>query len=95
MYHSKQYVFLGYHAQHNGVKFLDIPTGRVYISRDVIFYETKFPFADLHPNAGTLLCKEILLLPPHLTGFDQGGNNYDDQLLTNPHTTLHESCDDT
>ena len=45
------------------------------------------------PNAGALLRQEILLLPPHLSGVDQGGNNCDDQLLTNPLTDdVHEPC---
>ena len=93
MFRSKQCVFLGYSAQHKGVKCLDVSTGRVDISRDVVFDETKFPFADLHPNAGALLRKEILLLPPHLSGVDQGGNNGDDQPLTNPLTDdMHEPC---
>ena len=87
-------MFIGYSAQHKGVKFLDIPTGRVYISRDVVFDETQFPFSKLHPNAGALLHKEIILLPPNLTGFDQGGNNFDDQLLANSHNRVHELCDD-
>ena len=66
-------MFLGYSAQHKGVKCLDVSIGRVYISRDVVFDETKFPFADLPPNAGARLREEILLSPPHLTSFDQGG----------------------
>ena len=69
-------MFLGYSAQHKGVKCLDVSTGRVYISRDVVFDETKFPFADLHSNAGALLRKEILLLPSHLTSIDLGGERY-------------------
>ena len=40
MLRSKQCAFIGYSAQHKGVKCLDIPTGRVYISRDVVFDET-------------------------------------------------------
>jgi hypothetical protein len=40
---------------HKGVKCLDISTGRIYISRDVVFDENVFPFASLHPNAGALL----------------------------------------
>ena len=76
-----------------GVKCLDVSTRRVYISHDVVFDESKFPFADLHPNAGALLRQEILLLPTHLSGVDQGGNNCDDQLLTNPLTDdVHEPC---
>ena len=80
---------------HKGVKCLDVSTGRVYISRDVVFDETKFPFADLHPNAGALLHQEILLLPSHLTNFDQrGNNNCVDPSLTNPHNHVHELCVD-
>lgn len=97
MYRSKQCAFLGYSAQHKGVKCLDISTGRVYISRDVVFDEIKFSFANLHPNAGALLHKEILLLPPHLSGYDQGGINNCDDHMTNPNPTtnsLYESCGD-
>jgi hypothetical protein len=35
----------------------------VYVSCDVVFDETIFPFASLHPNAGACLRKEIELLP--------------------------------
>lgn len=91
MFRSKQCAFLGYSPLHKGVKCLDISTGRVYISRDVVFDETKFPFADLHPNAGARLCQEILLLPPHLSGLDHGGeNNCDDPMMTNPPNHAHE-----
>jgi hypothetical protein len=51
---------------HKGFKCLDIPTSRVYISRDIIFDENIFPFANLHSNAGARLRSEILLLPPTL-----------------------------
>ena len=34
---SKQCAFLGYSNIHKGFKCLDISTGRVYISRDVVF----------------------------------------------------------
>ena len=64
---------------HKGVKCLDVPTGRIYISRDVVFDESIFPFASLHPNTGALLRKEILLLPENLRSFDQGGDNCTDQ----------------
>jgi histone deacetylase 1/2 len=62
-FRSKQCVFLGYSHMHKGVKCLDVNSGLVYISRDVVFDETVFPFARLHENAGALLRKEILLLP--------------------------------
>jgi hypothetical protein len=65
-FRSKQCAFLGYSNVHKGYKCLDISTGRVYISRDVVFDETVFPFASLHSNAGAWLRAEINLLPHHL-----------------------------
>jgi hypothetical protein len=65
-FRSTKCVFLGYSAMHKGFKYLEPSTGRVYISRDVTFDESVFPFSNLHPNAGALLHKEILLLPSHL-----------------------------
>jgi histone deacetylase 1/2 len=65
-FRSTQCAFLGYSPMHKGVKCLDIKTGQVYISEDVVFNETVFPFASLHPNAGALLRREILLLPESL-----------------------------
>jgi hypothetical protein len=61
-FRSKQCVFLGNSTQHKGFKCLDITEGRVYISRDVVFDETIYPFAKLHPNAGARLRNEITLL---------------------------------
>ena len=66
-FRSKQCAFLGYSPRHKGVKCLDISTGRVYISRDVVFNEHVFPFAELNPNAGHRLREEILLLPSDLS----------------------------
>jgi hypothetical protein len=48
---------------HKGFKCLDPSSGRVYISRDVVFDETVFPFSTLHPNAGARLRREVDLLP--------------------------------
>jgi hypothetical protein len=59
---SKRCVFLGYSNIHKGFKCLDVSEGRVYISRDVIFDESVFPFHELHPNAGARLKEEVLLL---------------------------------
>jgi hypothetical protein len=47
---------------HKEVKCLDVATGRVYISRDVVFHESVFPFEKYHSNADARLHKEILLL---------------------------------
>jgi hypothetical protein len=75
---------------HKGFKCLDISTGRVYISRDVVFDETVFPFADLYPNAGAVLRKEILLLPDHLQNPNQSGLDCTDSIITNQHTILDD-----
>jgi histone deacetylase 1/2 len=65
-FRSKRCAFLGYSNMHKGFKCLDISTGRIYISRDVVFDEQVFPFADLHLNAGARLRSEIELLSPTL-----------------------------
>jgi hypothetical protein len=65
-FQSKQCAFLGYSTHHKGYKCLDIATGHVYISRDVIFNENVFLFASLHANAGARLRSEISLLPTAL-----------------------------
>jgi hypothetical protein len=54
---------------HKGFKCLDISTGRLYISRDVVFDEKDFPFPELHANAGARLRSEIELLSPTLFDF--------------------------
>jgi histone deacetylase 1/2 len=52
-FRSKECAFLGYNSMHKGFKCLDISTGRVHISRDVVFDEEVFPFSKLHLNDGT------------------------------------------
>lgn len=69
-FRSKQCVFIGYSNIHKGFKCLDSSTGRVYISHDVVFDETIFPFEKLHSNAGARLRSEIVLLPPYLLNSD-------------------------
>ncbi|XP_071680293.1 uncharacterized protein [Lolium perenne] len=67
---------------HKGVKCLDVSTGRVYVSRDVVFDEKVFPFASLRPNAGALLKKEILLLPTSLTSNSHGVAQHTDDHMS-------------
>lgn len=43
-------VFLGYTEKQKGYRCLYPPTGRVYISRHVLFDETKFPFSDVYQS---------------------------------------------
>ncbi|CAH9083274.1 unnamed protein product, partial [Cuscuta epithymum] len=45
-FHSEECVFIGYSTQHKGYKCLS-PSGRVYISKDVVFNESKFPYPTL------------------------------------------------
>jgi hypothetical protein len=59
-------VFIGFSHTHKGFKCLDVASGRVYVSRDVIFDENIFPFSKLHSNAGARLRAEINLLDPTL-----------------------------
>ncbi|KAI5410824.1 hypothetical protein KIW84_056095 [Lathyrus oleraceus] len=43
----QEYIFLGYSSSHKGFKCLD-PSGRIYISKDDVFNEIKFPYPLLH-----------------------------------------------
>jgi hypothetical protein len=95
---SKRCAFLGYSSRHKGFQCLDIPIGRVYISRDVIFDEDIFPFAALHENARARLRQEISLLPEHLLSPNHGGVGSNDQYLsntdpTNPHESMSVDID--
>jgi hypothetical protein len=92
-FHSKYCVFLGYNNHRKGYKCLDSSTGRGYISRDVIFDESVFPFSSLHPNAGERLNVNILLLPPTLHTI-QGGNRVEEPNMSNADDVPAESYAD-
>jgi histone deacetylase 1/2 len=44
-FRSQQCVFIGYSSMHKGYKCLDKSIGRIFISRNVVFDETVFPFS--------------------------------------------------
>jgi hypothetical protein len=48
---SSQCLFLGYSLLYKGYKCLHLPSGRLYISRDVIFEENNFPFQKSSPSS--------------------------------------------
>ena len=83
-FRSKQCVFLGYSSLHKEFKCLDISSGRVYISRDVIFDENIFPFHALNPNAGARLRSKILLLPSNHGGINKGDHMVDAPNFSDP-----------
>ena len=86
-FRSKQCVFLGYSNLHKGFKCLDITARRVYISRDVVFDETVFPFAKLNPKAGASIRSEVLLLSenPSSLPLDHGDEHIANDHLGNSH----------
>ncbi|GMP23812.1 hypothetical protein CsSME_00001282 [Camellia sinensis var. sinensis] len=48
-------VFLGYHPSYKGYRCLDPSSGKVYLSRHVIFHENIFPFASTSPPTSQTL----------------------------------------
>jgi hypothetical protein len=50
-FRTKQCIFLGYSSSHKGYKYFDHTTGRIYISRDVVFDEQNFPFVKSPSNS--------------------------------------------
>jgi len=61
---SKEYVFLSYNPNHKGYKCYHIESGRMYISRDVVFHETKFPFAASSSHTKSYATQPAPFIPP-------------------------------
>lgn len=53
-FRSKLCVFLGYSLNHHGYRCLDRSTGRIYLSRHVVFDEGQFPFKETQKSSPPL-----------------------------------------
>ncbi|KAG5019697.1 hypothetical protein JHK87_015552 [Glycine soja] len=56
-FRSHECIFLGYSTSHKGYKCLS-PSRRVYISKDVIFNDSKFPSADLFESSSLSIAEK-------------------------------------
>jgi len=56
-FRSKNYIFIGYSLDYHGYKCLDLTTGKVYVSRHVVFYENNFPYKS--PDQNPSICPDI------------------------------------
>lgn len=69
------HIFIGYPHETKGYKVLNMSTGKIHVSRDVVFHENTFPFNDSFSN--TTGSPFSLLQSPHfidiLDDFDKNG----------------------
>ena len=49
-FHSRECIFLGYSPSHKGYQCLD-SSGKVFISKDVVFNEIRFPYSEIFPSS--------------------------------------------
>ena len=71
---SERCVFVGYSAFHHGYRCISMTSGRLYISRDVIFTENVYPFVDTSINSiqstESSQSSQSILGPSPQVGFD-------------------------
>jgi histone deacetylase 1/2 len=64
-FRSKSCIFIGYSIGHQGYKCLDVATGKIFISRHVVFDESIYPYTV--PTSASLTPKSNpVVLPPNL-----------------------------
>jgi hypothetical protein len=67
---------------HKGFKCLDISTCHIYISCDVIFDESVFPFTSLNSNVGARYTSDVLLVPSSTPGDNNFTNEANDPTIS-------------
>ena len=92
-FRSQECLFLGYSTSHKGYKCLS-PDGRLYISKDVIFNEAKFPYSTLFEAATTPTDTILETVSVRYLSFSHSYNNNSVQIsplvTANSQPTLEE-----
>jgi histone deacetylase 1/2 len=81
-FRSKACVFLGYSPMHKGYKCLDRSTGRIFISRDVVFDEKVFPFSTPGVSVDVSTLERAITFPLDEPVTSASMRNYDLSYLT-------------
>jgi hypothetical protein len=85
-FQSQLCVFLGYSFQHKGYRCLHVPSSRIYISRNVIFYESHFPFTNNYPPTAPTTPQQVHLPPQIQISHSPHATN---PFLPHPSTHVH------
>jgi histone deacetylase 1/2 len=92
-FRSKTCIFLGYSLSHQGYKCLDLASGKLYISRHVIFDESLFPYQK-DPSTSTLSTQDSHLPPsliqPRIPNNHPGSNSCLNTLVITHLIPLHQ-----
>jgi histone deacetylase 1/2 len=62
-FRSKNCIFIGYSLDHHVYKYLDLATGKVYVSRHVVFYENHFPYKSPDHQSSICLDTPSIVVP--------------------------------